>query len=141
MDDTLRQDQASCSLTVDGREMPFVFNKRDGGKIGPEGAGKTFPGGGRTQRAHGGPTSVEDVTLVGEMVPARDLADLKFLESRSGKGNCSVTENGLDADGNVFARLGGWTGKLGDVDLGNYDANSATPREFTVMVETHGTKA
>lgn len=140
MPDTQRQDQATCTLTIDGREMPFVFNKRDGGKIGPEGASKTFPGGGRTQRAHGGPVSVEDVTLTAEMVPARDLAELKFIESRSGKGNCGVVENGLDVNGNVFGRIGSWTGKLGEVDLGTYDANSASPREFSVVVETHGVK-
>jgi hypothetical protein len=138
--DTLRQDQASCSLTVDDREMPFIFNKRDGGEIATEGS-KTFPGGGRTQRAHGGPVTVENVTLVAEMVPSRDLADVKFLEDRAGKGNCSVSENGLDVDGNVFARLNGWTGKLGRVNMGNYDANSSDPREFEIEIETHGVKS
>ncbi len=139
MSDTLRQDQASCTLTVDGREMPFVFNKRDGGEISPEGS-KTFPGGGRTQRAHGGPATVENVTLNGEMVPDRDLAEIKFLESRSGKGDCSVVENILDVNGAVIGRSDSWTGKLGRVNTGSYDANSSDPREFEIEVETHGVK-
>jgi hypothetical protein len=140
MSDTLRQDQASCTLTVDGREMPFVFNKREGGAIAPEGS-KTFPGGGRSQQAHGGPVTVENVMLGAEIVPSRDLADLKFLESRSGKGNCSVVENGLDADGNVFGRLNSWTGKLGKVETGSYDANTGEPRSLDVEIETHGVKS
>jgi hypothetical protein len=139
MSETLRQDQASCTLTVDGREMPFVFNKRDGGEIAPEGS-KTFPGGGQTQRAHGGPPTVENPTATFEFVPARDLAEIKFLESRSGKGDASLVENGLDVDGNVFGRLNSWTGKLGRVNTGNYDSNSSDPREGEVEIEAHGTK-
>ena len=137
MSDTLRQDQASCSVTVDSRELPFVFSKRDGGEASSEGS-KTFPGGGRSQKAHGGQQTAEDVTLSFEFVPDRDQADIQFMKGRRGKGNASVVENGLDADGNVFGRLNGWTGKLKTVNTGTYDANSSDVREGMIEIETDG---
>src|SRR4249919_1994304 len=137
MSNTLLQDQASSTLTVGGREIKFVFNKRDGGEAKIEGS-KTPPGGGRSEKAHGGRQTVDDLTLIGEFVPDRDHADVQFLKTQRGKAPASVVENGLDADGNVFIRLNGWTGVVSGVSTGNYDAKSSAPREIVVEVETDG---
>jgi hypothetical protein len=135
---TQRQDQASCSLTVNGRELPFVFNKRDGGMVDSE-ESKTFPGGGRKQQAHTGSATVENVTLTGEMVPDRDHDDVKWLKSLIGsEPEAGVVENALDANGAAYRVLDSWTGLLKSVNTGNYDANSSDPREFEVEVSTHG---
>jgi hypothetical protein len=137
MSDTLRQDEANIGLTVDGREFPGLFSKRDGGEATSE-ESKTFPAGGHTQQAHGGQQTVENVTLGGEFVPDRDNADIQFLKTRRGKGDASVVEYGLDGDGNVIERLNSWTGKLMSVNTGSYDANSNDPREFEIVISTHG---
>jgi hypothetical protein len=135
---TQRQDQASCTLTVNGRELPFVFNKRDGGMVDSE-TSKSFPGGGRKQRAHGAPATVEDVTLNGEMVPDRDHDDIQWLKSLIGsEPDAGVVENALDGNGAAYKVLNTWTGVLKSVNTGSYDANSADPREFEVEVTTHG---
>jgi hypothetical protein len=139
MPETLRQDQSSVTITVDGREMRFVANKLDGGELSAEGS-KTFPGGGRTQRAHGGPQTVENVTATLEIVPDRDDEDIRFCEERVGKSDASLVENRLDVNGNVAGRFQSWSGIIIRVSKGNYDANSSDPRECEVEIETHGVK-
>src|SRR5690349_21999686 len=97
--------------------MKFVVNKLDGGGIAVEGS-KSFPGGGARQKAHGGQVTVDDVTATLEIVPDRDLDDLKFCEARAGKADATLTEHRTDRDGNIIGRLNFWNGKLGDVNLG-----------------------
>lgn len=139
--DTLRQSDASCALTVDGKEMPFVFQKRSGGKADSEGGSKTYPGAAGPQKAHGGLPTVEDVTLEGEFVPDRDNTQIQWLKQRVTKGDVGVVENSLDRDGNVIGVLNRYTGILKSVDTGDYDATSADPRMFVIEVEAHGTPA
>lgn len=138
MSESQLQDQATYSVTVDGRELPFIFNKRDGGKATSEGS-KTPPGGGRAEKAHGGRQTVEDLSLSFEFVWDRDNDTLQWLKGRRGKGNASVVENLIDTDGNVFGRGNSWTGKLSAVDTGTYDAKSSEVREGMIDVETDGT--
>jgi hypothetical protein len=138
--DTTRQDQANVSLTVDGRPMPFLFQKKSGGKISSEGS-KTAPGAMQPKSAHGGIQDIEDVTLEGEMVPSRDNAMLQWLKSRVGKGRCGVVENILDTEGNVIGTLSRYTGSLSGLDLGQYDGTTSDPRMFVVEVEADGNPA
>ena len=135
MSSTIRQDQASISLTVDGERIPFVFNRREGGQSSSE-ESKTYPGGGRPQKAHGGPAMVENVTLAAEFVPAQDHETLRRLRTRVGKGSAVVTEQLLDVDGVAFGRPDTWTGVLMSVTSGNYDASSADPREVEIEIST-----
>lgn len=135
--DTLRQDEFSCSLTVDGRPTPFVWQKSSGGAVDSEGS-KSFPGDMLPQKAHGGPKTTEELTLEAEIVPARDMETIEWLESRAGKGDANVTESICDADGNSFQVMNRWTGKLKKVDRGGGDATSANPRVLTVEIETDG---
>lgn len=135
MSSTIRQDQANVSLTVDGERIPFVFNRREGGETVAE-ESKTYPGGGRPQQAHGGPTTVENVTLAAEFIPAQDHEVLRNLRNRVGKGRAVVTEQLLDADGVAFGRPDTWTGVLQSVTTGNYDASSADPREVEIEIST-----
>jgi hypothetical protein len=138
MPDTLRQDQGSIGLTVDKRPAPFLFQKRDGGKVGSEGS-KTAPGGMQPMKPHGGIQNTEDVTLEGEFVPARDNEHMQWLKSRAGKGSASAVEDGLDVDGNVVVPgINRWTGILSSVDTGTYDATSSDPRTFVVEIEVEG---
>lgn len=137
MADSLRQDQASVSLTVDGTKLPFIFNRREGGNTDSE-ESKTFPGGMRPQKAHGGPQTVENVTLAGEFIPQQDHEGLRWLRSRAGKGVVSASEQLLDVDGNAFGRPDTWTGVLKSVNTGDYDASSGDPRELEVEVSTDG---
>lgn len=135
---TQRQDQASCALTVNGRELPFVFNKRDGGEVDSE-TSETFPGGGRKKRAHGAPAEVENVTLTAEIQPDRDHDDIQWMKSLIGtEPEAGVVENALDSNGAAYKVLNTWTGILKRVNSGNYDANSSDPRELEVEVATHG---
>lgn len=134
---TLRQDQGSVSFTVDGRPLPFLFQKRSGGKSGSEGS-KTAPGGMNPKVAHGGIGDIEDGTFEFEFVPARDNDLAQWLKGRSGKGRFSAVENMLDVDGNVIGIINRWTGVVSAVDLGDYDATSADPRMGTVETENDG---
>jgi hypothetical protein len=133
--DTLRQDEANCTLTVDGRDMPFLFQKRSGGKVDSEGS-KSFPGAMTPQKVHGGQQTVEDLTLEGEFVPARDNEQIQWLKTRAGKGQAHVNENGLDVDGNVIVPgINNWSGVLKSIDPGNFDSTAADPRMFVIEVE------
>jgi hypothetical protein len=138
MDDTQLQQQSECRVTVNGKELPIVFTKTDGGKVdSPE--SKTFPGGMRPQKAHTGLGEVENVTLMGEMVPARDHAAIQEVKGLVGKSaDVGVVEQGLDSNGNVWGILNRWNGKLKSVDTGNYDASSTDPRPCGLEVSTHG---
>ena len=84
---------------------------------------------------------IEDLTLEGEFVPARDNEQLQWLKGRVGKGRAGAVENGLDVDGNVIGILNRWTGILQSVDTGIYDATSSDPRTFVIMVECDGPPA
>jgi hypothetical protein len=137
MPETIREDQASVSLSIDGRPCPFLFQKRSGGKIGSSGS-KTLPGAMQPQAAHGGPQEIEDVTLEFEFVPSRDNAYLQSIKPRVGKGRANAAEQILDVDGNVKETIDRWTGVLSELDTGNYDATSSTPRMGVVVVEADG---
>jgi hypothetical protein len=135
--ETTREDQASVSLTVDGKQSPSLFQKRSGGKIGSEGS-KTAPGGMLPKVAHGGIVDIEDLTLEGEFVPSRDNGYIQWLKTRIGKGRINAAEELLDVDGNVIETIDRWTGSLSSLDTGNYDATSSTPRSFVIMAEVDG---
>lgn len=134
MPDTLLQHQSICTLVVKGREMKFVFNKLDGGGITVDGS-RTYPGGGPRQKAHGGLQAVADLTGTFEFVPERDEADIKFCEQWAGKAEASLTQHRTDRDGNIVGRKNFWTGKLGDVDGGGFDAGSSDPLECEITIE------
>lgn len=135
--DSIRQDQASVSLTVDGVKLPFIFNRREGGQVTAD-SSKTFPGGMRPQKAHGGPSTIDDVTLAGEFVPQQDHELLKWLETRVGKSSAVASEQLLDVDGRSFGEPDIWTGKLMSISTGEYDASSGDPRELSVGISTDG---
>lgn len=134
---TTRQDQASVSLTVDGRQSPSLFQKRSGGKVGSEGS-KTAPGGMQPKVAHGGIQDIEDLTLEGEFVPSRDNEYIQWLKTRVGKGRISASELLLDVDGNAIETVARWTGMLSSLDTGGYDATSSDPRMFVIEAEVDG---
>jgi hypothetical protein len=136
--DTQRQDQANVHLAVDGKDCSFLFQKRSGGKTSAEGS-KSFPGAMKPQKAHGGPPTVEDVTLEFEFVPNRDDDEIQRLKGRVGKGDCAASEDLLDDDGNVLrSGINHWTGVFQEIDTGDYDASSSDTRVGTVMIETDG---
>lgn len=136
--ETNRQDQANVSLTVDGRPMPFKFQKRSGGKVGGEGS-KTPPGGMEPKVAHGGIVDIEDLTLEWEIVPARDDAIIKWLKSRVMKARASANEALLDTEGDVLdPSINRWSGILASLDTGNYDGTSADVRLGILTVECDG---
>lgn len=137
MASSIRQDQASISLTVNNVQVPFIFSRREGGNVTSE-ESKTYPGGMRPQKAHGGPQSVENVTLAGEFIPSQDHGALRRLATLAGKGAASVSEQLLDVDGNAFGVPTTWTGVLMSVTTGDYDASSSDPRELEVEISTDG---
>ena len=139
-DNTLRQDQASVSFTVDGRPLPFLFQKRSGGKVGGEGS-KTAPGGMQPKTAHGGIQDIEDGTYEFEFKPNRDDEVAQWLKSRVMKGRFSAVENMLDVDGNVIKVINRWTGMVSALHLGDYDATSADPRVGVLETENDGPAA
>jgi hypothetical protein len=134
---TLRQDHASVSFTVDGRPLPFLFQKRSGGKVGSEGS-KTPPGAMQPKVAHGGIQDIEDGTYEFEFVPARDNETAQWLKSRAGKGRFGSVENMLDVDGNVLGVIERRTGVVSAVHLGDYDATSSDPRMGVIETENDG---
>lgn len=139
--ETNRQDQANISLTVDGRPCPFLFQKRSGGKVGGEGS-KTAPGAMAPKVAHGGIQDIEDLTLEGEFVPARDDAYVQWLKSRVMKGRFGAVENLLDVDGAVIKPgVNRWGGILAAFATGDYDATSSDPRMLVLECECDGNPA
>jgi hypothetical protein len=139
-DNTLRQDQASVSFTVDGRPMPFIFQKRSGGEIGGEGS-KTAPGNMLPKVAHGGIQDIADSTYEFEFKPNRDKEAAEWLKSRAMKGRFSAVENMLDVDGSVIDVINRWTGIVSKVHLGDYDATSSDPRVGIIETENDGPAA
>lgn len=132
-----RQDQARVTLTVDGRALPFVFSRREGGTVSSE-ESKSYPGGMAAQVAVGGPRTIENVTLAAQFVPQRDHDHIRWLQSRVGKGECTVSEQLLDVDGRAFGRPDTWTGVLMSTSTGTYDASSSEPRELELEISTDG---
>lgn len=131
------ENQGDVSLTVDGREIPFIFNMRDGGEADSN-EEKTFPGGGRAQKAQGGSQIVSNVTIGFEYDPETQEEFYDFLKNRRGRGNVVVTEVGLDDENNAFGRPSTWRGKLKKIARGKYDANSDSTRMGEIEVSTHG---
>ncbi|HUB99097.1 MAG TPA: hypothetical protein VMS11_04670 [Solirubrobacterales bacterium] len=132
--ETTGQNQAVISLSVDGRQLPFKFQKRSGGKYGSSGS-KTVPGGVDGMVAHGGIREREDLTLEFELVPSRDLPTIKFLENRVSKGDIAGEEHLLDKEGNVLDVYDSFTGVLSEFDPGQYDATSSDRRMCTIVCE------
>lgn len=132
--ETTGQNQAVISLSVDGRQLPFKFQKRSGGKYTTAGS-KTVPGGVEPMVAHGGIREREDLTLEFELVPSRDLATIKWLKSRVSKGDIRGEEHLLDVEGNVLDVIDEFTGKLSEFDPGTYDATSSDRRTETLVCE------
>jgi hypothetical protein len=132
-----RQDEASYQLTVDGKVLPFIFKKKDGGKFGSDGS-KSRPGNMLPERAHGGPKTVEDLTLESEQVPRRDRELIEWLKDVRGSARAHVVETILDGNGDAWGRGDDWTGVFAEIDTGGGDANSSAPKDFSVMIETDG---
>lgn len=135
--ETTRQDQANVSLTIDGRPLPFLFQKKSGGKITSEGS-KTAPGAMQPKVAHGGIQDIEDGTFEFEFVPARDNETIQWLKPRVGKKRASGAEHILDVDGNVIGTLNNFSGMFSALDTGQYDATSSDPRMGVIEVELDG---
>lgn len=135
--ETNRQDQANVSLTIDGRPLPFKFQKKSGGKITSEGS-KTPPGGMEPKVAHGGIQDIEDGTFEFEFVPSRDNETIQWLKPRVGKRRATGTEHILDVDGNVIGTLNNFAGMFSALDPGPYDATSSDPRMGVVEIELDG---
>lgn len=134
---TNKQEDANISLSVAGRDCPFKFQKRTGGKIGSN-SSKTIPGGQEPAVSHGGSQELEDLTLEAEMIPSRDDAYIQFLKPIVGKARAAAAEHLLDTNGQVLETLNRWGGTLTELDTGNYDATSSDPRMISLTVETDG---
>lgn len=132
-----RQDQAAITLTVDGRTLPWIFAKREGGMVDSEET-KTRLGGLLPEVSIGGPSTVSNVTLVASLIPAKHLEDLAWLKTRAGRARATVSEQLLDVDGNTFGRPSTWSGVFKSCDPGQYDANSTDVREVTFELSTDG---
>lgn len=131
------QNGSIVNLTVEGRRMPMVFSRREGGGTTAE-ISTSFPGGALPAVAVTAPATVEEITLNGHFVPARDHDTIRWLKSRTGRAECSIGEQMIDIDGRAFGRPDTWTGLLQSVHSGDYDANSSDPREFTIVVTPDG---
>lgn len=135
--ETNRQDQANVSITIDSRPLPFLFQKKSGGKITTEGS-KTAPGAMQPKAAHGGIVEIEDGTFEFEFVPSRDNETIQWLKSRVSKKRASGTEHILDVDANIIGTLNNFSGLFSALDTGNYDATSSDPRMGTIEIELDG---
>ncbi len=135
----MRQDQAVCSLTVDGREIPVTFSKRSGGMADSE-ESKYPPGGNQPEKAMGGRQTVENVTLSGEYQPEIHQSIIAWLESRRGRGKATVVEQPIDDEGDTIGEPETWTGLVKSVNRGEYDAESSDAREVEIEISTHGVK-
>lgn len=132
--ETTGQNQAVISLSVDGRQLPFKFQKRSGAKYGSSG-NKSVPGGVEPMVAHGGIREREDLTLEFELVPSRDLTTINWLKTRVSKGDVAGEEHLEDKEGNVLDVYDSFTGVLSEFDPGNYDATSSDRRTCILVCE------
>lgn len=132
-----RVDQRAVTLAIDGRDFG-VWDKKSGGAIDSEGT-KYRPGALGAMVALGGPTMVDNVTLQRLYVLERDHAEMPFLQGRVGRGNCTVTEQPLDVDGNAFGRPLVYTGKLKRVTPPDIDSESSDAALIELEIDTSGT--
>jgi hypothetical protein len=135
----MRVDQSTCRLTVNGREMPMTFSKREGGELSAGGS-KYRPAGNMPEKAQGGPGTVENVTLAGEYEPELHSSDFEFLRA-SLNAPCVVVEQHVGAGNAAVGAPKTWTGLLEGVNEGEYDANSTDTREFEIEINTDGVQA
>lgn len=133
-----RQDQHAVSLIIDGVNLG-IFDTRSGGAAGSEEV-KHRPGGMGAQRAHGGPPTIENLTLTREYIDEIEEPRRLWLEGRRGKGRAVVVDQHLDVDGNAFGRPEVFTGILLSVKTPEHDSNSGDLGMLEIEVSTDGTK-
>ena len=132
----MRTDQWSETLILDGEPLG-VWDTFEGGEGDSEET--TYrPGGMGAAVSLGGPTTVGAITLGRLLVLERDWELVKFLMSRRGKGDCSVSRQPLDTDGNPWGEPLVYRGTLKTVTPPGSDSNSSDPALYTIVITPEG---
>lgn len=134
-----RQDQYAVTFTLDGRDLG-VWDKLSGGEIDSEET-KYKPGSMAPSVSLGGSTEVGNLTVSRLYVLNRDHDNIHWMISRAGKGNCVLSRQPLDADGNAYGRPLVYTGKLKTVTPPEVDSESSDAALLECEVTPAGTVA
>jgi hypothetical protein len=130
-----RQDQATVTVRGPGNRDLGIWDKQSGG-AGDSDEVFSRPGATKTRRSHGGPTTVENLTLQKE---AQDLSDddARFLLAQRGQGSEFVatrwrTGNNLVAVGRPLV----WRGTLKTVTPPDYDSESNNVAYWQIVISS-----
>jgi hypothetical protein len=132
-----RQDQHLITVRVDNVNLG-TFDKRTGGGVDSNET-KYRRGGMGQEVSLGGPTMVPNVTLTRLFEGPRDLDLVRWLYTRVGHGQVTVSDQFLDADGVPFGRPDVYTGRLKKVMKADSDSNSTGAGTYDLEVSTEGT--
>jgi hypothetical protein len=122
---------ARVTWTLDGRNMGVVLTK-DGGGVDSE-EKKLRPGGGEAEESLGGTSTRENITL--EVLQRNtSLVNVRFAESRAGKGVVLVVEQPLDIDGFADGPPHQTRGTLKAIKPSKRDANGSDEAKYTVEI-------
>lgn len=131
-----RSDTYNVTLSIDGVNYG-TFDKMEGGDVDSE--EYTYkPGGMAAPVSLGGSRSVENVTLRRLYRLARDHSITQRLFDKVGKGECVVTKQPLDVDGNVWGSPIVTRGTLKRVSTPDHDSESTDPGLLEIEITVDG---
>jgi len=119
----MRADQFDVRVSVDGTDLG-TFDKLSGGEIDSEET--TYKPGAMAPRISlGGSVNVGNVTVSRLFDLDRDGQIVHWLIGRAGKGDCVVSKQTLDVDGNAYGRGITYRGRLKQVNPPEVDSESS----------------
>lgn len=130
----VREDQFFISVNVVGITFPFTssWSSKEGGEVQAN-AVKSHPGGMLGEIALGGPASRSDCTV--KRMYTEDLDSfIAPLEGMCGNARMSISWQELDVLGNLQGQPHVLTGYLKEVNIPNYDSNTAAVAFLTIVM-------
>lgn len=116
------------SVNIDGTDFG-IFDSRKGGDAQAK-VTKHRPGGMGPEVSYPALPTYSDLTVSRVFNPVHDLELIRGLEAKAGRVQMTVTEQPLDADGNVFGNPLVYSGTFSNLKLGQVDSTSEKVRMY-----------
>jgi hypothetical protein len=135
---SVREQQSRVTASLDGVQLG-VFEDRTGGETGSNSV-QYFMGGGGPRVSLGGQQQVGDVTLTVLSTPTVQSIT-KWVISRVGKGDITISDQPLDDEGNAFGDPLTWNGILMTATPPATGASSNNPKTLILVAQVSGSMA
>lgn len=137
-----RENQSRLTVMLDNVNLGVWDNKTGGDQ--DSNSTQYFLGGMGPRISLGGTVQVSNVVLQALQMNspqpngAQIEANKKFILSRVGKGEVTVTEQPVDDEGDAFGQAEQWTGKLKRAKLADVNSQGNNAKLFEIEVEVDG---